>query len=103
MNAVLDTIVSQFETQEQADGCDRWFRATVEQSLAKASDPSTPRYTTDEVMRRRDKIIQTVQARHAAHRLAVSVRQTHIESSDSGVQTQRFQRSVDSCQVKYSS
>jgi hypothetical protein len=70
MNAVLDPIISEFETQEQADSYDRWFRAKVEQSLAKANDPATPRYTTDEVMRRTDKIIKAAEARHAAHRLA---------------------------------
>jgi hypothetical protein len=70
MNAVLDPIVSEFETQEQADSYDRWFRVKVEQSLAKANDPLTPRYTTDEVMRRMDKIIKAVEAKHAAHRLA---------------------------------
>jgi hypothetical protein len=40
---------------------------------------------------------------HVIGRIKVSVRPTHIESSASGVQTWRFQRSVDSCQVKYSS
>lgn len=70
MNAVFDPIVSEFETQEQADSYDRWFRAKVEQSLAKANDPGTPRYTTDEVMRRMDKIIKAAEAKHAARRLA---------------------------------
>ncbi len=70
MAAVLDPIVSEFETQEQAAHYDRWFRAKVEQSLAKADDPSTPRYTTEEVMRRMDKIIKAAEAKHAAHRLA---------------------------------
>jgi toxin ParE1/3/4 len=42
----------------------------VEQSLAKANDPSAPRYTTDEVMRRMDTIVKATEAKHAAHRLA---------------------------------
>jgi hypothetical protein len=70
MIAVLDPIVSEFETPEQAAGYDRWFHAKVEQSLVKADDPNTPRYTTDEVMRRMDKIIKAAEAKHAAHRLA---------------------------------
>jgi hypothetical protein len=70
MNAVLDPLISEFDTQEQAAGYDAWFRAKVEQSLAKANDPSTPRYTTDEVMRRMDTIIKAAEAKHAARRLA---------------------------------
>lgn len=70
MNAVLDPIVLEFETQAQADSYDRWFRAKVEQSLAKANDPLTPRYTTDAVMRRMDKIIKAAESKHTAHRLA---------------------------------
>jgi hypothetical protein len=70
MYAVLDPLISEFETQEQAASYDRWLRAKVEQSLEKANDPTTPRYTTDEVMRRMDTIIKTAEAKHAAHRLA---------------------------------
>lgn len=70
MNAVLDPLISEFDTQEHAASYDLWFRAKVEQSLAKANDPSTPRYTTDEVMRRMDKIIKAAEAKHAARRLA---------------------------------
>lgn len=70
MNAVLDPIISEFETADQAVSYDRWFRAKVAQSLAKADDPHEPRYSTDEVMRRMDKIIKAAEAKHAAHRLA---------------------------------
>jgi hypothetical protein len=70
VNAVLDPLISEFETQEQTVGYDQWFRAKVEQSLAKANDPSTPRYTTDEVMRRMDTIIKAAETKQAAHRLA---------------------------------
>jgi hypothetical protein len=70
MNAVLSPIVSEFETEEQAASYDRWFRAKVEASLKKADDSSTPRYSTDEVMRRMDKIIKTAEDRHAARRVA---------------------------------
>lgn len=34
-------------------------------SLAKADDPQTPRYSTDEVMRRMDAIIQAAHGQHA--------------------------------------
>ena len=33
MNAVLSPIVSEFETQEDADAYDVWFRAKVQKSL----------------------------------------------------------------------
>lgn len=33
MSAQLSPIVSEFETQEQADSYDRWFRAKVQASL----------------------------------------------------------------------
>lgn len=33
MNAVLSPIVSEFETQEDADAYDAWFRAKVQKSL----------------------------------------------------------------------
>ena len=46
MSTPLSPIVSEFETQEQADSYDRWFRAKVHESLAD-SRPSIPH---DEVM-----------------------------------------------------
>ena len=55
--------------QHDAD-YDRWFHAKVEQSIVDANNPNTPRYTTDEVMRRMDKIIKAAEAKHAACRLA---------------------------------
>jgi hypothetical protein len=70
MNAVLDPLVSEFSTEEEAASYDRWFRVKVEQSIVEANNPATPRYTTDEVMRRMDKIIKAAEAKHAANRLA---------------------------------
>jgi hypothetical protein len=70
MNAVLDPLVSEFSTEEEAVSYDRWFRSKVEQSVVEANNPATPRYTTDEVMRRMDKIIKAAEAKHAAYRLA---------------------------------
>ena len=70
MKAVLDPLVSEFSTEEDADSYDRWFRAKVEQSIVDANNPAKPRYTTDEVMRRMDKIIKAAEVKHAAYRLA---------------------------------
>ncbi|KPC01252.1 hypothetical protein ALQ08_200085 [Pseudomonas syringae pv. delphinii] len=39
MSIQLDPRVSEFETQEQADNYDRWFRLRIERSLA---DPRSP-------------------------------------------------------------
>jgi hypothetical protein len=49
----LSPIVSEFETQEQADAYDRWFRARVEASLADTRPP-VPH---DEVMAEISRII----------------------------------------------
>lgn len=49
MNTVaLDPKISQFETQEQADSYDRWFRAKVQEAI----DSKKPRIPHDEVIRR---------------------------------------------------
>lgn len=47
-----DSITSEFESDAAAASYDQWFRAKVQKSLALADDPSTPRYSSDEVMRR---------------------------------------------------
>lgn len=57
MNAKLSPIVSEFETQEQADSYDRWFRAKVAASLANPG-PGVPH---DEVMARMDAIIEAAE------------------------------------------
>jgi hypothetical protein len=41
MNAVLSPIVSEFDTQEQADSYNRWFRAKV-QAAMDDTHPSIP-------------------------------------------------------------
>lgn len=66
----LDPLVSEFATQEEADSYDLWFRAKVQASLRRADDPSVPRHTTDEVMRRMDAVIQAAEIKHAQRRLA---------------------------------
>jgi 2-keto-4-pentenoate hydratase len=70
MNATLGALVSEFSTEEEeAISYDLWFRAKVEQSILEANNPASPRYTTDEVMHRMDKIIKAAEAKHAAYRL----------------------------------
>jgi len=70
MNVILSPIVSEFETQEAADSYDQWFRIKVEASLQMADNPSTPRYSTDEVARRMSQVIKAAEAKHAPRCLA---------------------------------
>lgn len=42
----LDPLISEFETQEQADSYDAWFRAKVQESM----DSKKPRIPHDQVM-----------------------------------------------------
>lgn len=59
MTTRLDPIVSEFETQEQADAYDQWFRAKVEASLAEPG-PGVPH---DEAMAMMDAIIDEAERR----------------------------------------
>ena len=70
MSAVFTPIESEFTSAEQELAYEGWLRAKVSESLVKADDSNTPRYSTDEVMRRMDAIVQAAQARNAASRLA---------------------------------
>ena len=63
MTTVLDPIVSEFETQEQADSYDRWFRAKVQEAL-EDSRPSLPH---DEVVRRMDERFAALRKAHGSH------------------------------------
>ena len=58
----LDPLVSEFETQEQADGHDCWFRARVQEALA---DPRPGIPHDDEVLARMEAKIAELTARHA--------------------------------------
>jgi|TARA_R100001143_G_scaffold55415_1_gene51452 hypothetical protein len=60
MSTPLDPIVSEFETQEQADSYQRWFRERVEASLA---DPR-PGIPHDEVMAEMDALINDIEDQH---------------------------------------
>ena len=70
MPTPLDPIVSEFATQEEADSYDIWFRTKVESALQRADDPTTPRHTSDAVLRRMDALIKATEIRHAKRRLA---------------------------------
>lgn len=63
MNAVLDPIISEFETEEQALSYDRWFRAKVQEAI----DCKKPRIPHDQVMAEMDAIISQAEARHIAN------------------------------------
>ena len=58
MSAQLSPIVSEFETQEQADSHDRWFRRKVQESL----DDPRPGLPHDEVMAEMEAIISQAEA-----------------------------------------
>jgi len=48
MNTQLDPLISEFETQEQADSYDAWFRERIQRSL----DDPRPSVPHDEAMAR---------------------------------------------------
>lgn len=56
----LDPLVSEFETQEQADSYDLWFRAKVQAAM----DDPRPGIPHDQVMARMDARIAELKARH---------------------------------------
>lgn len=60
--AKLDPLVSEFETQEQADAYDKWFREKVQARLDKPS-PLIPH---DQVMAKMDRVIERAIARRKA-------------------------------------
>lgn len=57
----LDPRVSEFDTQEQADSYDRWFRARVQAALK----DDRPRIPHDQVMAEMEAIIQAAERRRA--------------------------------------
>ena len=61
MSTPLDPIISEFETQEQADSYDRWFRERVRASL----DDPRPGIPHDDVMAEMRELLDT-KRRHAA-------------------------------------
>lgn len=61
MSTPLDPIVSEFETQEQAESYDRWFRERIQQSL----DDTRSNVPHDEAMARVRAMIESRKRRHA--------------------------------------
>lgn len=61
MNTQLDPLISEFDTQEQADSYDRWFRERVQRSL----DDPRPNIPHDEAMARVRAVIEARKPRHA--------------------------------------
>lgn len=57
----LDPIYSEFDTEEEAEAHDKWFRAQVEAAL-KSTEPDTPH---DQVMAEIDAIIEKHRAAQA--------------------------------------
>lgn len=55
----LDPIISEFETEEQAESYDRWFHEKVQAAI---DDPG-PDIPHDEVMRRMDEVIEAAASR----------------------------------------
>ena len=62
MNAVLSPIVSEFETLEEAQSYDQWFRAKVQESL----DDPRPSLPHDEAMARVQQLLTEKRAARAA-------------------------------------
>jgi hypothetical protein len=62
MKTALDPRISEFETQEQADSYDRWFRAKVQEAIASKK----PRLPHDEAMARVDRLLEERRKQRAA-------------------------------------
>ena len=60
--ASLDPRISEFETQEQADSYDFWFRAKVQEAI----DSESPLRPHDAVMAEMDALIQQLKQKHKA-------------------------------------
>ena len=62
MNARLDPLTSEFETEQQAASYDRWFRAKVQAAL----DDPRPAIAHDEVMAEARLLIEQIEAEQRA-------------------------------------
>ncbi|MFT3778603.1 MAG: stability determinant [Ottowia sp.] len=62
MSTALDPRISEFETQEQADSYDRWFRAKVQEAI----DSKKPRIPHDQVMAEMRAVIEQHAPKKAA-------------------------------------
>jgi FKBP-type peptidyl-prolyl cis-trans isomerase (trigger factor) len=63
--AKLDPLLSDFETQEEADSYDRWFRAKVQQALDEPRELSIPH---EEVIAEMERVFAEMEAaqKHAS-------------------------------------
>jgi hypothetical protein len=59
----LDPLVSEFDTAEQADSYDRWFRAKVQATI----DSERPCLPHDAAMARIDQLVEEMRKQRAAH------------------------------------
>lgn len=64
MNAVLDPMVSEFETAAQANSYDAWVKAKVQASL----DDPRPGIPHDQVMAEMEAILVEAESRHSAQK-----------------------------------
>ena len=64
MNAVLDPMVSEFETTAQANSYDAWVKAKVQASL----DEPRPGIPHDQVMAEMEAILVEAESRHSAQK-----------------------------------
>jgi hypothetical protein len=62
MNAVLSPIVSEFETQEQADSYEAWLL----QKLERAENSVKPNIPHDQVMAKMNTLLESKRLKHAA-------------------------------------
>ncbi len=53
MNTQLDPLISEFDTQEQADSYDRWFRGKVQEAM----DSDKPALPHSEAMAKLDRLM----------------------------------------------
>lgn len=60
MSTALDPRISEFETQEQADSYDLWFRRKVQEAI----DDPRPGVPHDEVMGKMDDLIAALESKH---------------------------------------
>lgn len=70
MNTALSPIESEFDTTDEADAYDQWFRAKVEKSLQLADEPDSVRMAHDEVMSKARARIEAKIKENASRRLA---------------------------------
>jgi hypothetical protein len=59
MRQAYSPLESEFDSPQAESDYEAWLRAKVMISLAQADDPTTPRYSTDEIRRRVSTVIES--------------------------------------------